>query len=146
MGKRVERVALLRVFDMVPLTKESLKQSCSPLAQVDVPHFTGKNWNYIKGAFMTIDRPYGKVFDFLHHRIGSTHVVHHIDCTIPHYRAKAATEAIKKTFPDCYLYDPTPIPEVVWRVSTECIAVEERGDKWVFVQGKGTPELPSASA
>ena len=55
--------------------------------QVDVPHFHGKNWNYIKGAFMTIDRPYGKLFDFLHHRIGSTHVVHHIDCTIPHYRA-----------------------------------------------------------
>ena len=61
---------------------------------------------------MTIDRPYGKIFDFLHHRIGSTHVVHHIDCTIPHYRAKAATEAIKETFPDHYLYDPTPLPEV----------------------------------
>lgn len=80
--------------------------------QVDVPHFHGKNWNYIKGAFMTIDRPYGKLFDFLHHRIGSTHVVHHIDCTIPHYRAKKATEAIKNTFPEHYLYDPTPIPEV----------------------------------
>ena len=40
-----------------------------------MPHFHGKNWNYIKGAFMTIDRPYGKIFDFLHHRIGSTHVV-----------------------------------------------------------------------
>jgi hypothetical protein len=37
-----------------------------------VPHFDGDNWNYIKGAFMTIDRPYGAIFDFLHHRIGST--------------------------------------------------------------------------
>jgi len=113
---------------------------------VDVPHFHGKNWNYIKGAFMTIDRPYGKLFDFLHHRIGSTHVVHHIDCTIPHYRAKKATEAIKNTFPEHYLYDPTPIPEVMWRVSTKCIAVEERDNKWVFVQGKGTPELPPATS
>merc|ERR1711906_59163 len=30
---------------------------------VDVPHFDGDNWNYIKGAFMTIDRPYGAIFD-----------------------------------------------------------------------------------
>jgi len=112
---------------------------------VDVPHFTGSNWNYIKGAFMTIDRPYGKIFDFLHHRIGSTHVVHHIDCTIPHYRAKAATEAIKETFPDHYLYDPTPLPEVLWRVSTECVAVEERDNKWVFVQGDGVPKLPAGA-
>jgi hypothetical protein len=29
---------------------------------------------WVKGAFMTIDRPYGPVLDFLHHRIGSTHV------------------------------------------------------------------------
>jgi len=33
---------------------------------------------YTKGAFLTIDRPYGAVFDFLHHRIGSTHVAHHV--------------------------------------------------------------------
>ena len=50
---------------------------------VDVPHYEGENWSFLKGAFMSIDRPYGPLFDFLHHRIGSTHVVHHIDCTIP---------------------------------------------------------------
>ena len=60
---------------------------------VDVPHFEGNDWNLVKGAFMTIDRPYGKVYDFLHHRIGSTHVAHHINHTIPHYHAKEATEA-----------------------------------------------------
>lgn len=37
---------------------------------VDVPHFEGDDWNLVKGAFMTIDRPYGPVLDFLHHRIG----------------------------------------------------------------------------
>ena len=31
---------------------------------VDVPHFEGDDWNLVKGAFMTIDRPYGKVYDF----------------------------------------------------------------------------------
>lgn len=109
----------------------------------DLPHFTGSNWSYIKGAFMSIDRPYGPIFDFLHHRIGSTHVVHHIDCTIPHYRALAATKAVEKAFPEHYLYDPTPLPEALWRISTKCIAVEERDNKWVFVQGKGTPQLPA---
>ena len=46
--------------------------------EVDVPHFEAENWSFIKGALHTIDRPYGKVLDFLHHRIGSTHVAHHV--------------------------------------------------------------------
>lgn len=55
----------------------------------DVPHFGEDQWTWEKGAFMTIDRPYGPVFDFLHHRIGSTHVAHHLNhqvrgCPIPH--------------------------------------------------------------
>jgi fatty acid desaturase len=45
----------------------------------DVPHFGEDQWTWEKGAFMTIDRPYGPVFDFLHHRIGSTHVAHHLN-------------------------------------------------------------------
>ena len=72
-------------------------------------------------------------------------MAHHLNHMIPHYHAKEATEAIKKNFPELYLYDPTPIPEVVWRVSTECVAVEERGNKWVFVQGKGVPQLPAGA-
>lgn len=103
---------------------------------VDVPHFESEDFNFIKGAFMSIDRPYGPVFDFLHHRIGSTHVVHHIDCTIPHYHALEATKAVQKAFPGCYLYDPTPLLPAMWRVARDCIAVEKRGDKYVFVQGK----------
>mmetsp|Transcript_44824 Transcript_44824/g.105113 ORF Transcript_44824/g.105113 Transcript_44824/m.105113 type:complete len:470 (+) Transcript_44824:127-1536(+) len=113
---------------------------------VDVPHYEGENWSFIKGAFMSIDRPYGPIFDFLHHKIGSTHVVHHIDSTIPHYRALAATKAVEKAFPEHYLYDPTPLPQATWRVAKGCIAVEKRGPKWVFVQGEGTPKLPAASS
>ena len=100
---------------------------------VDVPHFTDDDHNYVKGAFHTIDRPYDKldpwgVIDFLHHKIGSTHVAHHFDSTIPHYKAQAATDAIKENFPEIYLYDPTPIPEALWRVCKGCAAVEKRGD------------------
>lgn len=46
--------------------------------EVDVPHFDAKNWSFVKGAFHTVDRPYGRVLDFLHHQIGSTHVAHHV--------------------------------------------------------------------
>ena len=51
----------------------------------DVPHFTDADHTYVKGALHTIDRPYDKldpigIIDFLHHRIGSTHVAHHFDC------------------------------------------------------------------
>ena len=62
-----------------------------------------------RGAFLTIDRPYPPLIDWLHHRIGTTHVAHHIDCTIPHYHAREATDAIAAAFPKAYLYDPTPI-------------------------------------
>merc|ERR1712060_249327 len=95
----------------------------------DVPHL-GKGsqakWNWQQGTFYTIDRPYGPVFDFLHHKIGSTHVAHHISHTIPHYHASEATAALKEAFPNLYLYDPTPIHEALWDVSQKCIAVEER--------------------
>jgi omega-6 fatty acid desaturase (delta-12 desaturase) len=91
---------------------------------VDVPHLADDEFSYMRGAFLTIDRPYGKVFDYLHHQIGSTHVAHHIDCTIPHYHAREATDAIAKHFPKAYLYDPTPIHEALYRVATNCSAVQ----------------------
>lgn len=92
---------------------------------VDVPHFSEGSWTWTKGAFHTIDRPYGRVLDFIHHRIGSTHVAHHVNSAIPHYKAVKATEALKNAFPDLYLYDPTPIHKALWRVSTRCTAVKE---------------------
>jgi len=90
---------------------------------VDVPHLTDDAFSYMRGAFLTIDRPYGPIADWLHHKIGSTHVAHHIDCTIPHYHAREATDAIAKAFPKAYLYDPTPIHKAMWRVASNCIAV-----------------------
>jgi len=113
---------------------------------VDVPHFSQEDdYNFVKGALHTIDRPYDKmdpfgVIDFLHHKIGTTHVAHHFDSTIPHYKAQAATDAIKEKFPEFYLYDPTPIPQALWRVARGCTAVEKRGDKWVW-NNEGIDEL-----
>jgi len=95
---------------------------------VDVPHLNNDEFSYMRGAFLTIDRPYGRVLDWFHHKIGSTHVAHHIDCTIPHYHAREATEAIKAAFPKAYLYDPTPWHKALWRVASNCLAVKRRPD------------------
>lgn len=104
---------------------------------VDVPHFTDEDHSYTRGAFHTIDRPYDKMdpwgaIDFLHHQIGTTHVAHHFDSTIPHYNAQIATDAIKENFPEIYLYEPTPIPEALWRVCKGCVGVEKRGDMYIW--------------
>lgn len=100
----------------------------------DVPHLEKGDWSWIRGAFLSIDRPYGPIFDFLHHRIGSTHVAHHVDSTIPHYKAGEATQILKENFPSLYLYDPTPIHKALWRVAAKCAAVEQRDNRWVFVE------------
>jgi len=106
---------------------------------VDIPHLTNDEFSYMRGAFLTVDRPYGPIFDWFHHKIGSTHVAHHIDCTIPHYHAREATDAIAKAFPKAYLYDPTPVHKALWRVASNCIAVKLQKDgryTWVPVGNK----------
>ena len=102
---------------------------------VDVPHLGSDAFSYMRGAFLTVDRPYPPLVDWLHHRIGTTHVAHHIDCTIPHYHAREATDAIAKRFPKAYLHDPTPVHRALWRVACNCCAVERRDDgRYVFTQ------------
>jgi fatty acid desaturase len=104
---------------------------------VDVPHYSNdQDYSFAQGALHSIDRPYdqlfGGVIDFLHHKIGTTHVAHHFASAIPHYKADVATQALREKFPQYCLYDPTPIPQALWRVAKGCTAVEKRGDKWVW--------------
>ena len=111
---------------------------------VEVPHFASDEWSWVRGAFLSIDRPYGPVLDFLHHRIGSTHVAHHLDARIPHYHAKRATEALKSAFPDLYRYDPTPIYKALWRVVTKCNVVSKADVGWRFVVEDSSDASPSS--
>eukprot|EP00403_Amphidinium_massartii_P025622 CAMPEP_0178389414 /NCGR_PEP_ID=MMETSP0689_2-20121128/10104_1 /TAXON_ID=160604 /ORGANISM="Amphidinium massartii, Strain CS-259" /LENGTH=511 /DNA_ID=CAMNT_0020009863 /DNA_START=162 /DNA_END=1697 /DNA_ORIENTATION=- len=100
---------------------------------VDVPHWDDDSWNWARGAFHTIDRPYGRIIDFIHHRIGSTHVAHHVNSAIPHYNAVKATEALKKKFPDIYLYDPTPLHRALYRVAKNCFGVRKTAGDGMLV-------------
>jgi fatty acid desaturase len=99
---------------------------------VDIPHFGDEEWTWVKGAFMTVDRPYGAILNFMHHHIGSTHVAHHMDARIPHYHAVKATHALRESFPELYRFDPTPIPQALCRVATRCHVVSKGDDGWTF--------------
>ncbi len=98
----------------------------------DIPHYAGEDWSFVRGAFCSVDRPYGRLINFLHHNIGSTHVTHHLDAKIPHYRAGEATRAIAEAFPHLYRYDPTPVHRALWRVARNCHVVEPTADGWRF--------------
>ena len=89
----------------------------------DVPHLSDKEFSFMRGAFLSIDRPYGKILNFLHHNIGSSHVVHHVCPTIPHYHAKKATVLIQKAFKKVYLFNPDPIHKALWNIACNCVAV-----------------------
>jgi len=90
-----------------------------------VPQYGEGEWTWVKGALSTIDRPYG-IFDFFHHRIGSTHVAHHLFHEMPWYNADVATKYIKEFLEPkgLYNYDPTPWPIAMWRIAHTCHYVD----------------------
>jgi omega-6 fatty acid desaturase (delta-12 desaturase) len=90
-----------------------------------IPHYGEGEWTWVKGALSTIDRNYG-IFDFFHHRIGSTHVVHHLFHEMPCYNAWEATVAVRAFLEPkgLYNYDPTPWWKAMWRIARTCHYVE----------------------
>mmetsp|Transcript_18335 Transcript_18335/g.25849 ORF Transcript_18335/g.25849 Transcript_18335/m.25849 type:complete len:427 (+) Transcript_18335:105-1385(+) len=109
-----------------------------------VPQYGDKEWTWVKGALSTIDRPYG-IFDFFHHKIGSTHVAHHLFHEMPFYRADEATAAIKAYLEPkgLYNYDPTPFWKVMWRVANTCHYVESYEGIQYY---KSLNDIPRSSA
>ena len=86
----------------------------------DIPHFSNETWTWSKGALQTVDRPYGPILNLLHHGIGSTHVCHHVNSSIPHYNAWHGTQLLRQRFPELVRYDSTPIHKALWRNATRC--------------------------
>ena len=93
-----------------------------------IPQYGSDEWTFMNGALSTIDRPYG-IFDFFHHKIGSTHVAHHLFHEIPFYNGDMATEALKKFLGPLYNYDPTPLHLAAWKIGTERHHIE--GDEGI---------------
>jgi len=91
-----------------------------------VPQYGADEWTFMRGALTTIDRDYG-IFCWFHHKIGSTHVAHHLFHEIPFYNADEATLALKGLLDplDLYNFDPTPWYKALWRVAKRCHYVED---------------------
>ena len=92
----------------------------------NIPHYGTDVFTFEIGAISTIDRNYPYIIDQLHHHIGTTHVVHHIDYKIPHYRAVRATEIIKEVLGDTmYRKSKNSILYDLWNVSKTCHFVDK---------------------
>ena len=92
---------------------------------LNIPHFSNDTWTWAKGALQTVDRPYGPLLNLLHHGIGSTHVCHHVNSTIPHYNAWRGTALLRQRYPHLVRVDNTPIHQALWRVASRCGAVRQ---------------------
>ncbi|KAI3782492.1 hypothetical protein L2E82_12540 [Cichorium intybus] len=88
-----------------------------------LPHYDDSEWNWMKGAFATVDRDYG-VLNKVFHNITDTHVLHHLFSYIPHYHAMEATKAIRPILGEFYQIDRTPFALALWRESKNCLFIE----------------------
>eukprot|EP01094_Clydonella_sp_ATCC50884_P020920 TRINITY_DN4467_c0_g1_i2.p1 TRINITY_DN4467_c0_g1~~TRINITY_DN4467_c0_g1_i2.p1 ORF type:complete len:393 (-),score=101.86 TRINITY_DN4467_c0_g1_i2:149-1258(-) len=103
---------------------------------VELPHFSGKDWTWVRGAISTIDRDYG-FFNLVHHHIGDTHVAHHLFSRMPFYHAQEATEALKPVLGKYYRKSDAPISQALWSCMNDCryVVPEKPGEKdniWWF--------------
>lgn len=70
-----------------------------------LPHYTGDEWNFVRGAAATIDREMGFIGRHLLHGIIETHVLHHYVSSIPFYNADEASDAIRPVMGKHYRAD-----------------------------------------
>jgi fatty acid desaturase len=109
-----------------------------------VPQYGDGEWTWVKGALSTIDRPYG-IFDFFHHTIGSTHVVHHLFHEMPWYNAGIATRHVRAFLEPkgLYNYDPTPWYWAMWKIARTCHYVDsDEGIQYL----KSLEDVPRSSS
>jgi len=100
---------------------------------LNLPHYTDGEWDWLRGALATMDRDYGflnKVF----HNITDTHVVHHLFSFMPHYHAEEATAAVKPLLSAYYRYDSTPVATALWNSFRDCTELypdpSQKGTYW----------------
>nr|AGN95846.1 fatty acid delta12-hydroxylase FAH12-2 [Hiptage benghalensis]QCI62758.1 fatty acid hydroxylase FAH12-2 [Hiptage benghalensis] len=93
-----------------------------------LPHYDNSEWDWLRGALVTVDRDYGILNEVFHH-IADTHVAHHLFSKIPQYHGMEATKAIKPILGEYYQFDGTPFLKALWREARECVYVDrDEGD------------------
>lgn len=100
-----------------------------------IPHYSAKEFTWLRGALATVDRSFGTLVDYQLHHIADTHVAHHLFSKMPFYHAQEATEALRKVLGPYYLKDDTPIWPALWKAWNRCRFVEDNGDV-VFYKNK----------
>ncbi|KAL0938308.1 fatty acid desaturase [Colletotrichum truncatum] len=104
-----------------------------------LPHYTGEQWNFVRGAAATIDREMGFIGRHLLHGIIETHVLHHYVSTIPFYNADEASEAIKPVMGAHYRADvkdgPVGFIKALYKSARMCQWVEPSAE--AEGEGKG---------
>ncbi|KAF7316801.1 Delta-12 fatty acid desaturase protein [Mycena chlorophos] len=94
-----------------------------------IPMFRRKEWNYVRGALSTVDRPVlGWAGQFFLKNVSHNHVTHHLFSTIPFYNQPKATEAIKPLVKEHYNTDSTNTLRALYRTFAECRFIEDEGD------------------
>lgn len=83
--------------------------------------YTDDTFTFMRGAFQTVDRSYGKWIDRMSHHMMDGHIVHHLLFEkVPHYRLEEATKALVKGLEErnqlhLYKFIDTPdfFPEII---------------------------------
>ena len=94
-------------------------------ADPEIPHFSDGQFSYMRGATCSCDRNYPAIINYLHHDIGSTHVLHHISFQLPFYFAQNATKVFRERYPHLYRYDTRPLMHTMFEVSKKCHYVDD---------------------
>jgi fatty acid desaturase len=90
----------------------------------DNPHYGTDEFTFLRGALSTIDRKYPEFINNLHHDIGFTHVLHHINSKIPHYKSREALNEIMPIIKDYYRKDEENIITSLLKISKTCHYVD----------------------
>jgi len=99
---------------------------------VEVPHYRGDEWTFIRGALATVDRSYGSLINNLQHNIMDSHVAHHLFSTMPHYHAIEATPHLARKLGVYYKRDDTNFLVALYRAFRDCIYVDDHGEVLVW--------------
>mmetsp|Transcript_7861 Transcript_7861/g.8661 ORF Transcript_7861/g.8661 Transcript_7861/m.8661 type:complete len:138 (+) Transcript_7861:156-569(+) len=96
--------------------------------------YTDKTHTFVKGAFETVDRSYGKWTNKLSHHMMDGHVMHHLFFEkVPHYQLEKATKSLTAVLQK---EDRMDLYKSIETKSYTKEIVKQFNDNWFFVNEK----------